>query len=61
MPRKLNIDRPVAKNIVLPTSLIAHVDLILFSELEGRVPYGAWKTYVEALIREDLRKRGIQA
>ena len=57
-PRKL--DRPTEKNISLPASLVAHVELELFSELEGRVPHGAWAKYIERLIRQDLASRGVK-
>ena len=48
---------PVEKNISLPEDLVARVDLELFSELEGKVPFGAWQRYVEGLIRADLERR----
>lgn len=57
MPRPRKAVRPVEKNISLPEDLVARVDLELYSDLEGKVPFGAWKKYVEGLIREDLRKR----
>jgi hypothetical protein len=60
MPRKPSIDKPIAKTIFLPTSLIARVDLTLYSELEGRVPYNAWGRYVSQLIKDDLTKKGLQ-
>ena len=55
-PRKT--DRPVEKNISLPSSLVVRVDLELFSTVEGKVPFGAWQRYVVSLIEADLIRRG---
>jgi hypothetical protein len=55
MARRKAITRPIEKNISLPEDLVAQVDLMLFSDLEGKVPFGAWKRYVEKLIRDDLK------
>lgn len=56
MPRPAKVDRPVEKSISLPETLVVQVDLILWSELEQRVPHGAWAKYVARLIEEDLQK-----
>lgn len=47
----------IEKNISLPRDLVARVDLELYSDLEGKVPFGAWQRYVESLIRADLERR----
>lgn len=60
MPRPRKAVPSVEKNLSLPRDLVVAVDLELFSELEGKVPFGAWGKYVERLIREDLTKRGRQ-
>lgn len=60
MPRPRKAVPSVEKNLSLPRDLVVAVDLELFSELEGKVPFGAWGRYVERLIREDLAKRGRQ-
>lgn len=52
MPRPKKTDRPVEKHIPLPTSLVAEVELRLFSELEGKVPHGAWSGLVIQLLQE---------
>lgn len=59
MPAKPKPIRPVEKSVSLPEDLLAKVELELFSELEGRVPKGAWSGYVEALVRQsfDARER----
>jgi hypothetical protein len=57
MPRPPKAIRPVEKTVNLPQDLVAQVDLILWSELEQRVPHGAWARYVESLIRDDIQRR----
>ena len=57
MPRPRKAIRPIAKTISLPEDLVAQVDLILFSEVEGKVPFAAWQKYIENLIRADLARR----
>ena len=57
MARPKKAIRPIEKTICLPEDLVAAVDLKLFSELEGKVPYGAWQRYVVGLIRDDLAKK----
>ena len=61
MPRPLKADRPVEKSINLPTSICTQVDLLLWSELEEKVPTGAWSKYVRALIEKDLAERLVGA
>jgi hypothetical protein len=61
MARPKRTDRPQEKNISLPSSLVARVDLELFSELEGRVPFGAWQRYVKNLIEHDLARKAASA
>ena len=57
MGRPRKAIRPVEKNISLPEDIVARVELELYSELEGKVPFGAWQRYLEGLIREDLARR----
>lgn len=57
MPRPAKAIRPVEKNINIPEDLVAQVDIILWSELEQKVPHGAWARYIEKLIRADLETR----
>lgn len=52
MGKRKNVDKPVEKNLSLPTSIVARVDLLLYSELEGRVPHGAWAKLVTRLLTE---------
>ncbi len=57
MARPKKTDRPVEKNISLPQSVVVRVELELFSELEGKVPFGAWQRYIVRLVEADLAKR----
>lgn len=57
MARPRKAIRPIEKTICLPEDLVAQVDLLLYSALEGKVPYGAWQRHVEQLLREDLSRK----
>lgn len=57
MPRPRKTDRPIEKNLSLPSSLVARVELELYSDLEGKVPFGAWQRYVTGLIEADLARK----
>lgn len=48
--------RPKEKSISLPEDVVARIDLELYSELEQKVPHGAWSRLVEKLLREHLDK-----
>lgn len=57
MARPKKTDRPIEKNISLPQSIVARVELELFSELEGKVPFGAWQRYIVGLIEADMQRK----
>lgn len=40
----------MTKELSLPPDLVARVDLELYSELEGRVPHGAWQKLLIKLL-----------
>jgi hypothetical protein len=46
----------VEKRVSLPETIVAAVELQLWSELEGKVPFGAWQEYLVRLIQADLAK-----
>ena len=48
----------VEKNISLPQDLAVMVDLELWSEVEGRVPFGAWKGFITRVIRQHFERQG---
>ena len=41
---------------MLPQSLVARVELELYSDLEGKVPFAAWQTLLVELLNERLAK-----
>jgi len=45
--------RPVEKHISIPSDLAAKIDLRLYSELEGKVPHGAWAKLITLLLQND--------
>lgn len=57
MPRPKNVIPTIEKTVSLPEDLVVAVDLELYSELEGKVPFGAWKAFLTRLVREHLRKQ----
>jgi hypothetical protein len=59
MPKRPRVDRPVEKAINIPQSTCVKVDLLLFSELEQKVPHGAWSRYINGLIEADLACRAM--
>ena len=54
MPRTPNPDRPQRLVVNLPTSIFSRIAGKLFSEVEGRVPYGAWSEFLSERAREHL-------
>jgi hypothetical protein len=50
-------DRPVRKELSLPSSIAVRVDLLLWSDVEQCVPHGAWSDHVTRLIEADLVER----
>ncbi len=60
MPRAKKIDRPQHVSVRLPTSIVAKLEIELFSDLIGAVPHGAKSELIEKLIREWLvNERGV--
>lgn len=56
MARPASINKPIEKKLSLDAELVAKVELALFSDLEGRVPYGAWSGLIEQLLREHFNR-----
>lgn len=61
MPRPRKTLRPISKNIHLPEDIVLQTELHLHSDLEGRVPYGAWQALIEKLLREYFDRAKQQA
>lgn len=56
MPRPKKAIPSIRKNLCLPEPLVNRIDLILHSELEGRVPFAAWQGFVVTAIEEKLNR-----
>ena len=50
--RRPNIEPSIATNLHLPQSVRDRLDLILFSEVEGRVPKGAYQKFFLERLQE---------
>lgn len=61
MPKPKRVDRPVSKHLHFPESTASKVELLLYSELEERVPHGAWQKFITGLIEEHFEKRARHA
>jgi len=57
MPAPRKVDRPVKKRLSIPESVATQVDLLLWSDLEGRTPKGDWSELVTRLLREWLERQ----
>lgn len=55
MPKPRRTIRPTQLNVSIPETLRAEVDLKLYSEVERRVPHGAYSAYICRLIEADLK------
>lgn len=58
MPRPLKTIRTVNKNIALPEDLVAQLELHLYSELEGRIPFGAQQEFFTTLLQNFFSQKG---
>lgn len=59
MPRPRKVDRPHRMELQLPESLYAKMNAELYSDLEGRVPHGAYSNLFETLVSRWLVERGV--
>lgn len=50
--RPQNILRPIKLTTYLPEDLRAQLDIHLYSEIEGRVPHGAYSQFLAERVRE---------
>lgn len=56
MARPPKAIKSVSKHLQIEEHLASQFDLLLFSDLEGRVPHGAWSALINQLLRERLEK-----
>jgi len=52
MPRKAAVNPSIRLNTALPPEIAMKLQLFLFSEVEGRVPQGAYQEFLTARIQE---------
>jgi hypothetical protein len=52
MARPTKTIRTIFKNIGIPEDLVARMELELYSEIEGRIPFGAQQEFFTKLLRE---------
>ena len=56
MARPKKTVRTVPKNICLPEDLVAKMELELYSEVEGKIPFGAQQEFFTRLLRDYFTK-----
>jgi hypothetical protein len=63
MARPKKLIRTVYKNIAIPEDLAAKVELELYSEVEGKIPFGAQQEFFSRLLRAyfDKQAGGVQS
>lgn len=59
MPKPKPVTPKVKLTLWLPLELRANIDLMLASELEGRVPHGEYAKFFEQLLRDYLDSKTI--
>lgn len=57
MARPKKTIRTVFQNIGLPEDLVAKVELELYSEVEGRIPFGAKQEFYTKLVRDYFNQK----
>ena len=57
MARPKKVIRSIEKSISLPEDIVASVELELYSDLEGRVPFGKWSELVTGLLGDWLSEQ----
>lgn len=57
MARPKRIVRTISKNIALPEDLVARMELELYSELEGKIPFGAQQKFLEKVLRDHYTRQ----
>lgn len=53
MPRPPNIIPSLPLHVMLPQDVRGQLDLLLYSEVEGKVPLGAYQAFLVRKIREE--------
>lgn len=61
MPRIKKTDRPKRFYVYVPESILAKVEFELYSDIEGKVPFGKLSELTTELLSAWLRDRGVSA
>ena len=56
MGRPRRVKSMVLRKVLLPASLVGQVEVTLFSDAQGRIPYGAWTGLMVPLLEAYLMK-----
>ena len=56
MGRPRRVKSMVLRKVLLPASLVGQVEVTLFSDAQGRIPYGAWTGLLVPLLEAYLMK-----
>lgn len=59
MPRPKSLNPPEYLRVALDQSLKARLSILLYSEVEQRIPKGAWQQFMEARLREFFEWRRV--
>lgn len=59
MGRQPNIIRPQKLTLTLPEDFLARLTLFLYSEAEGRIPYGAVTKFFQARTEEYFNRKSL--
>lgn len=59
MPRPKNLVKTIFLNVGLPEDVHTQLTLHLWSEMEQRVPHGAFQAFLSQLIREHFRHKSL--
>lgn len=59
MPRAKKLSPQVRREIYLPAKIAELLDQLFLDPLTGKARYGYVNTYINALVRQDLERRGL--
>ena len=54
MGRPAKIEKMALRKVLLPKALVGQVELTLYSDAQGRIPYGAWTALLVPLLEAYL-------
>ena len=60
MARPKKAVKPVEKSLSLPQDIADRIELLLWSDLEGKVPHGEFSKFIEQAVREWFVRREVK-